>query len=338
MNRYTTEDIEELGNIAAEICCEKKFNPFTFKKFAKKGDKKDEDDDGSKEKPKFKSKGKKAKNEKVDEGYLVEFEENQGIPWEPINEGSGVWSDFDNYDGEDSGGSRVEEDPNYEDDPFMPETPVKKRRSPGEVEMVDDDEGEIGEDDADIDPEEKIPGVKSDRDLETEDDFEYDANADDAETLKKFAYNPFNKKDNEPSLDTAMDAAENDETPASDDLQADEIGEGAPTGTVHYPVNLKFADGFEEDYNEDEFSFDDIVKNLTTEHSGVDDDSRIIEINGVDADEWAAQHGINNVVPPDEHEETDSDLDDTEIEDMESEPEEISRDKFREIDLDNFDF
>ena len=160
----------------------------------------------------------------------------------------------------------------------------------------------------------------------------------DAETLKKFAYNPFNKKDNEPSLDTAMDAAENDETPASDDLQADEIGEGAPTGTVHYPVNLKFADGFEEDYNEDEFSFDDIVKNLTTEHSGVDDDSRIIEINGVDADEWAAQHGINNVVPPDEHEETDSDLDDTEIEDMESEPEEISRDKFREIDLDNFDF
>ena len=328
MNRYTTEDFEELGNIAEEICCEKKLNPFVFKKFTKKGVKKDEDDKESKPK----SKGKKGKKE-IDESYLAEFDENQGIPWEPINEMSEMdrqWGNDDSDDDEDVEDTGDEYtrmalgDFSSDDDDSDDAESVSVD---GEEEILPGNVGETEGDETEVTPSEEEPMIT---------DKPYDADSDDFGGDSD--YEPVRSVGRgKTSLDKAMDAA-------SDDSQADENGE------VKYPITLTFANGdkieydgkeyYDEDGNlaDNKFDFDEIVDNLTSEHSGEDGDSRIIEINGEPADEWAERHGIDNVVPPEEHEETDSDLDDTEIEDMESEPEEISRDKFREIDLDNFDF
>lgn len=328
MNRYTTEDFEELGNIAAEICCEKKFNPFAFKKFAKKGAKKDDDEDGkSKGKPKSKEKGKRDKNEKVDEGYLVEFEENQGIPWEPINEKDG----FYDYHDEPTVDTSTENDPQSElnniYDPYEePITPSVKNpetpRRPGEVEIPDIDEDDITSNNR-IKRIKKHLGLISDRDLETENDFAYGSNQKDNEMLAQLAYNPFSKKPAD-SLDKAMDFAKNDvipdteikEEPATDDSQANENGEGAEieSGSVEYPITLTFANGdkieydgkeyYDEDGNlvDNKFDFDEIVDNLKSEHSGEDGDSRIIKIGNMSADEWAKKHGIENLVPPETYE------------------------------------
>ena len=303
MNRYTTEDFEELGNIVEEICTEKKSNPFQFKKF-KKND--EEETKSSKKKP---SNNKKSKAEKVDEGYLVEFEENQGIPWQPINEVQDidkVWGfDFDNN--EDRAESRYDTEPdsNYEDDPFAPSPQQNKKKSldddameDGEVETIDDDTPEIGEDE----DEDETP----DENDETEDDYGYDdEDIEDTNRILNLA-----RKNKSSSLNQEMDAADGDasdaggteENSSPDDSQADENGEGAPIPSVKYPVTLKFADGFEKTYGEDDFPVEAIISNLTHEHPSEEyGDSRIVDINGEPADEWAERNGVGGLVSPEDY-------------------------------------
>jgi len=329
MNRYTTEDFEELGNIAEEICCEKKLNPFVFKKFTKKGVKKDEDDKESKPK----SKGKKGKKE-IDESYLAEFDENQGIPWEPINEMSEMdrqWGNDDsddNEDVEDTGDEYTRMalgDFSSNDDDSDDGESVSVD---GEEEILPGNVGETEGDETEVTPSEEEPMIT---------DKPYDADSDDFGGDSD--YEPVRSVGRgKTSLDKAMDAA-------SDDSQADENGEGAEieSGSVEYPITLTFANGdkieydgkeyYDEDGNlvDNKFDFDEIVDNLKSEHSGEDGDSRIIEINGEPADEWAERHGIDNVVPPEEHE-----ISDDSVENVKPPEKPISPEDEEDFDLDPY--
>ena len=195
----------------------------------------------------------------------------------------------------------------------------------GEEEILPGNVGETEGDEMEVTPSEEEPMIT---------DKPYDADSDDFGGDSD--YEPVRSVGRgKTSLDKAMDAA-------SDDSQADENGE------VKYPITLTFANGDEivydgkEYYDEDgnlvdnKFDFDEIVDNLTSEHSGEDGDSRIIEINGEPADEWAERHGIDNVVPPEEHEISDDSTENVEPPEKPTSPE--NDDDYKEIDLDNFAF
>lgn len=271
MNRYTTEDFEELGNIAEEICCEKKFNPFMFKKTSKQNKNSDEED-----KPKS---SKKKSTKKINEDCLVEFEENHGIPWEPINEA--YPSDYFDHPEDFEQKTSDDSDDFFDDKPNVDDGDTELGEVPN---IVDSEEDESDSDSIENDPGygDTIEGssVRSDADTETEDDYGYDPD----EEMKPVR--SVSRK--EPPQDISG-------------VNGDDAGVAVDDDSSTGKITLEFDDGEVIDFDSNQFPTEDIIKNLTTDKigDGEDDDfvARIVSIDGVPADEWARLHGVTDIKP-----------------------------------------